>query len=73
MQLQSNIKENNNFYLLSKVIIIILIIFINKNFDIGKNVIIIEWRSEDINKKILRLIKKLNRFEFKRKPKYIYN
>ena len=71
MQLQSNIKENNNFYLLSKVIIIILIIFINKNFDIGKNVIIIEWRSEDINKKILRLIKKLNRFEFKRKPKYI--
>ena len=71
MQLQSNIKKNNNFYLLSKVIIIILIIFVNKNFDIGKNVITIEWRSEDINKKILILIKKLNRFEFKRKPKYI--
>ena len=70
MKFESNSNENNKFFLPTKVILIILIIFINKNLNIRKN-IIIEWRNEDINEKISRLIKKLNIFEFKRKPKYI--
>ena len=71
MKSQSYQNEKDNFYLSLKIILIILMIYTNKNLNIRKNAIIIEGQKDDIIEKISRLIKKLNKFEFKRKPKYI--
>ena len=71
MKSQSYYDDKDKLYLSTKIILIILIIYTNKNFNNRKNPIIIEGQKEDIIEKISRLIKMLNKFEYKRTPKYI--
>ena len=71
MIFKCNYIEDKKIYSHIKIVLLILILFINKYVNIRIKVIKFENQNNGINTKISTLIKKLNRFEFKRNPKYI--
>lgn len=71
MYIKSNNEEQKKSYLLIKFVLLILILSCNKNITFRIKVIKIEQQNNNINSQVLNLIKKLNRYEFKRNPKYI--
>ena len=71
MSLNQNHNGYTTYILHIKILLIIIILFSNKHINIQIKVVKIAHQQNGINQKLSKLIKKLNRYEIKRNPKYI--